>query len=434
MIQHPNTNTWRIFIGQWRNWAITMSSFIVLIILSSVMSKTWLAIPTWLMAYTLVVYSRHRSSMDAPGCIRILRYGAAVLTWSGAIMAIIVLMNTHVLLDGLIDWSASNRQIPYIVCLILSPVSFFMALWYLYGDTHARFCARCYGRMSHTRTSNVVGRIYDTETRFQLQLLLLVNFIMGAVQWWYFFEYYINVNFNSPDKFFFKIMPGVMYVFLIFLLLIRYSNLSRVIGPLGSTSGVTGSVVRYLVHSGDQLLLNVNPSMRWETPAIAVASQPALSTADGIRSEFEKISGIKDAAVRQLYVNTDADGVSRVYHFLATVPDVDGAPAKGKLEGEWFNIDQIDHMIKSATMSVELADEIYRIYTIMMAWKTYTPDGKRRYPIRHYRPAFRLGDIQGADVDFNDLSWFDVAGNNEDRPFFRTRRLWLRLTGQRARR
>lgn len=64
-----------------------------------------------------------------------------------------------------------------------------------------------------------------------------------------------------------------------------------------------------------------------------------------------------------------------------------------------------------------------------MAWKTYDREGKRLYPIKHYRPTFHIGDLREWNVDYDDASWFDIAHNNEDRPFFRLRKLWRRMTG-----
>ena len=64
-----------------------------------------------------------------------------------------------------------------------------------------------------------------------------------------------------------------------------------------------------------------------------------------------------------------------------------------------------------------------------MAWKTYDRNGRRLYPIRHYRPTFRLRDLREWTVDYDDQSWFDIAQNNEDRRFFRLRNFWNNITG-----
>ena len=46
------------------------------------------------------------------------------------------------------------------------------------------------------------------------------------------------------------------------------------------------------------------------------------------------------------------------------------------------------------------------------------------YGIKHYKPSFRLRDLDDIDVDFNDPVWLMIADDNEGRPFFQLRKLW----------
>ena len=94
------------------------------------------------------------------------------------------------------------------------------------------------------------------------------------------------------------------------------------------------------------------------------------------------------------------------------------------MEGEWFTLSQIERMVADGLVSSILAAEINRIYTISMAWKTYDRYGYRLYNIRNYKPTFRLRDFKDWDVDLNDIQWLYVSENNEDKPFFRLRRIW----------
>ena len=116
---------------------------------------------------------------------------------------------------------------------------------------------------------------------------------------------------------------------------------------------------------------------------------------------------------------------AEVIHYAAFV-DKDST---GVLEGKWTSLDEIDRLMRRSRLSADMCDEVYRIFTVTMAWKTYSREGKRLYPIKHYRPTFRLRDFRDWAVDYEDPVWLDVASNNEDRPFYRTRRLWRRLTG-----
>lgn len=75
-------------------------------------------------------------------------------------------------------------------------------------------------------------------------------------------------------------------------------------------------------------------------------------------------------------------------------------------------------------MSPALGAEFRRIYTVTMAWKTYDYNGKRLYPIKNYKPTFRLKDFGEWNVDYDDPNWLNIAYNNEDRFMFRLRGLW----------
>lgn len=63
-----------------------------------------------------------------------------------------------------------------------------------------------------------------------------------------------------------------------------------------------------------------------------------------------------------------------------------------------------------------------------MAWKTYDRNGHRLYAIKHYRPTFRFRDMKDWDIDYNDSTWFDIAANNEDGHFFRTKQFLSKIT------
>ena len=86
------------------------------------------------------------------------------------------------------------------------------------------------------------------------------------------------------------------------------------------------------------------------------------------------------------------------------------------------SFDDIQRLLMVDRLSPYITNELYRIHNITMAWKTYDRRGRRLYPIRHYKPTFRLRDLKDWDVDYNDIVWLRVAGNNEDKPLYHVRR------------
>lgn len=97
---------------------------------------------------------------------------------------------------------------------------------------------------------------------------------------------------------------------------------------------------------------------------------------------------------------------------------------KSALRGRWYNLSQVERLLHNRELTPMLASEIHRLHTITMAWKTYDAEGRRLYKVKNYHPIFRLDGICDWDVDFNSPKWLDVARLNEDKRFFRLRKLW----------
>ena len=431
MAPSSNILTRHILFGLWANWAVTVGSIALAIVLGLFIPRAWLPLPMIVMAWLLLAATRRAARGSAPGCVLTLRVGLLTLFWSAMVMCAILALNSAMLFDGIIDWSAGNTDIPYITCLVVFPLLAINCIWQICRGYGTRFCTDCRARSGYFPGSGVVATIYSRESRYQVMLLLYISFTLMVIQIWYYFSYYINVSFNSPDRFFFGYMPVAVIVLSIFFMWMRLSNLADIIGPMAVGERERATVVRYLVVSGDRMLLRTFSSGRRDTPARAEIASPEGVSPEMARDEFARMMGGSTFSLRYLYTSKSYDMYTDVMHYAAFIPDgEDGAPGDtGWLRGEWMSLDAIDRLLKSAGLAVELADEIYRVYTITMAWKTYDRNARRIYPVRNYRPTFRLRDFKKWDVDYSDVTWFDIAGNNQDRPFFRLRRMWRRLTG-----
>lgn len=424
--------TRHILFGLWANWLVAFGSIGLTILLGLIMPRTWLPVPMLLMAYIQLLLTRRQTTGKSMGCVLSLRVSLLTLFWSAVVMGVVQVLNSQLLLDGLIDWSKTNADIPYIASLVIFPVLIVTCLWQIARGYNTNFCAACQARNGFfpDNGAGVVSSIYSRESRYQVSLMLYISVTMALIQWWYYFSYYINVNFNSPDRFFFNYMPIVVIALSLGFMWMRLTSMADLIGPIVYSDRERLTTVRFLVISGDCVLLGIKSAGRLDTPARAeMDPEEILSDEDG-RREFRRLSDIEDFELRYLYTSKAHDMRTDVVHYAVFLPEHDGEPASpGRLSGEWLTLDVVDRMLKSARISVELADELYRIHTITMAWKTFDREGRRLYPVRNYRPTFRLRDMRDWDVDYDDLHWLVVAANNQDRRFYRLRRLWHRLTG-----
>lgn len=417
--------THRLLFSLWFSWTICMLAYAIVFNLAFVVDKHWMALPVLLLSYILLVYSRRTSTNGHPGCVMLLRTTVQVLFYTALIMEICVIVVHFNLLRHIPWFKATNDAIPFITCLILAPVMAIVTMWKLVAGQNSRFCAECRARNGYAPGTSVVSRVFESETRYQMQIVLMMSLGMAAVQWWYYFAFYININFNTPDHFFFNIMPAVIVLLSCVLMWMRYTNMTLMVGPMTEPDSNVGSVVRYLIVHDDSLLLHEDEHHRYDTPATADVDVRTFLSPEDAKKLFVKVSGLEDAKLRYLYSNKAFNMSAEVIHYAAFVDN----DSTGVLEGKWTSLDEIDRLMRRSRLSADMCDEVYRIFTVTMAWKTYSREGKRLYPIKHYRPTFRLRDFRDWAVDYEDPVWLDVASNNEDRPFYRTRRLWRRLTG-----
>lgn len=362
----PNIITSLTF-SLWANWAVAFGAIALELVFPRLMSKVVLPFPIFVLAFLELIYLRRRQATDFPGSTAMLRVSVLTLFWSAAIMLLINVMNSRMLLDDYIDWSTTNSDIPYITCLIIFPVMVVMSLWTMIGG---------YGLPQGRQTDigeagkagGVIATLFTREAKYQVQLMLFISVAMCAVEWWYYFTYYINVNMNTPDVFFFNWMPVALYVFSLYLVWNRYRNLAAVIGPIAASTRGKGVLLRFLVLSGDRMLLSLNEYDRWDTPASTFVSKIDASCEANIKQSFKNISGCDDFQLKYLYDTRLSEYTGDVKHYAAFVSEqcYNGSDPMTS----WVTLDQIDRLIKSNRLSAELTDEIYRIFTITIDRKS----------------------------------------------------------------
>lgn len=175
------------------------------------------------------------------------------------------------------------------------------------------------------------------------------------------------------------------------------------------------------------MLLHFDANGAWDTPAETVIQRKKTVDSEEAGELYRDITGRSAAALRYCYTNPGfATGSNMVHYAVFVDPDEAVQYAEGNM---WFNPYMLDKALASNSLSPILANELFRIHTMTMAWKTYDRSGRRLYPIRHYQPTFRLRDLSKWDIDYDDQTWFDVAGNNQDKPFYHIHKFFNRITG-----
>lgn len=411
------------------NWAIAYGAITLPLILAMWIPKLVLPLLIFIEAWAIISAMRanYRGLFDQ--CSLILTIASRVLLISSAVMFLIAVLCTDYLVPTVIHLDLYNSEIPFVTCLVVFPVTAIVCAVWLFagiGDKHSRECQR---RNGYYAGDSITATLYHRETRYQVGVLLILALALGAVEYWYYFARYINSDMNAPDRFFFNYIPAIMYLLSLVFVYGRYTSMKVLYEALDAAnpSKQNRTLVRYLIFSLDELLLHPGKDGLLDTPAEAVIGRvPSIGT-QRARLIFEEMTGIDKFDIRYCFTNDGFASGSNIIHYAVFItPEQKSA---FEAPDEWANPYMLDKALATNALSPLLANELYRIHTITMAWKTYDRQGRRLYPIRHYRPTFRFRDMPDWEVDYDDQTWFDVAHNNEDRSFYRLRLLWNRFTG-----
>lgn len=118
--------------SMWYNWTIAYGAITLPLVLSLFMSLTWLPFAALFEVYALATLRKSDRLSTLNRCSVLPRIAMRILLVSALIMIIINIMCTDWLIPTVWRLKVYNNEIPFIVCLIISPVTAFfcaMSLW-----------------------------------------------------------------------------------------------------------------------------------------------------------------------------------------------------------------------------------------------------------------------------------------------------------------
>lgn len=413
----------------WANWALAYGAITLPLVLAIFVPRIWIPFICLAGAYIVRVMIRRNLTSHVSACSLVVNLAHRVLLLSALVMFFVVIIYTDWLVPTVIHLELYNTELPFVTCLVIFPILAIVAAITLYTGLNNRICRECQRRHGFYAGDSVVATLYYRDSKYQAMVLLVLALTLGAIEYWYYFSRYINASLNSPDLFFFNYMPLGVYVLSLFFMWQRYKSMQAIYSAIEERQpGAKGStVLRYLIFCDDDLLLKQDKNGICDTPAIAVTGRTHTVRPKEAADILDNIEGITDAHIKYLYSNEGFARGSNMIHFSAFIPE-SRKESLLKPDYQWFTPYMLDVSLAAGVIQHHLANELYRIHTMTMAWKTYDRNGHRLYAIKHYRPTFRFRDMKDWDIDYNDSTWFDIAANNEDGHFFRTKQFLSKIT------
>lgn len=432
-IQKRKRNLDMGIITLWLHWTIATGALLVPQVLGIWIAKSWLPIISLIEAMALYYYIQN-SAVTAPRCYLIVNICARALILSALVMIVINYFYSSGRIYRLFDEQALNVNIPFITTLIVAPSTLLMALLAVVRDQRQSFCRNCVRRYGSAAERGFIGGIYKREGYMQAVILSWLSGVTTVYTWLYYTFFYINVNINNPDIVVFAVVPVMFYLASLVYTALRYFGLLsyyslEVVGSARQRGAITE--LRFIMVHDDSVFIGPSDpqlsNSKLDTPFSLTVKYRKEVPDDTATDYFCNLAHVTTAQIKYLYTSESGNLDGTILHYAAIIPNLEEFDADVYPEGRWHTFYQLKQMVNNKELAPLLRAELVRVYTIAMAWKTYDRNGKRLYKVKHYRPTFHLSQLPKLDVDFNDNRWLFVAANNEDRRFFRTRRLVKKL-------
>lgn len=406
-------------LSLWRNLVIPVG-FVLALILIALLVREKITLVVMCLAFVALTHTmiRVNRQCESPYCFLIPYVSEISFFWTAVVILLLDLFGEYLRyeLNGIY-----NPDLQVMPILFFAPMAAAVLVWIRARGLRNTFCRDCMARAGVTAEHSLLGGIYHREAGQQVKILMYVYTVLTVLEWGHYFTFFSNTNLSQLDYLIGVWIPAIVFVVLLVGFSVRYYYLWRFMSGGENRASTT---IRFLVICGDKILVSGNGN---GIDTIAQRSLPFCQSVSEITAIeiFRDIMKIPGGKVRFLYQSSDFMNLSNVLHYAAFVDREDDVANSG-IKGVWLELPQVQELFEINAVAPALMSEVGRIYTVVMAWKTYTRDGKRRYKVKYYLPTFRLRDMPDWDVDYNDPTWLFVSAINEDRLFYRIRTLWYR--------
>lgn len=429
--------TGKIIFRLWLNWAWSSGMLSFLILLSLWLPALYMPFAAFGLQFVTFMLIRQNRARRVPVCYIFPFIVSRVLFWTGVVMVIINLLYSHHLVRFVFDPSEINPAIPFLPVLIIAPLSVIVSWWALRNQRKLSFCRDCRMRSGTAAERGFLGVIFSRESRYQINVSLILWAIILVITWTYYFLWYNNESISRHDMYVCFLLEALIWLAMTIYLIMRYIGIweyyrQNVEGSAERRGRST--LIRFIIVY-DKYICVVPPAagadapelgkMFYDTPESVYYNPHDNVSLAQARDYFYNLTNIPGMKIRSFYSNRTGNDECNIFHFFA-FPTEEQKMAIDRLfpSCEWLTFNDIARLVNEHKLFPLMSAEMTRLYDMVMAWKTFDSNGLRRFKIKNYRPTFHIEGLPDWDIDFNDPTWLYVADNNEDTNFYHFRRFW----------
>lgn len=312
----------------WLNWVIAGGALILPILLSVYIRPLLIPLISLALAGGLLAYDRASLRSHTAVCPLILTIATRSLFYSALIMIVISLIYARGVIWYLYDDETINTAIPFVTLLIVAPVLFLTTAWSHIRGKRYSACQRCVNNLGSISERGLLGKIFSQESRYQRYFMLGISGVLTIIAWGYYTYFYINVNINIPDRFFFGWIPVILYLISVFYLGARCFTLWAYYCQDNNANDMSQGAltsIRILLISGDKFYLareeeyNDTPDgYLYDTPAtvtIGYHKEVSIEKATTCLRDISRMDD-KDFTMRFMYESREASGERNTFHYI----------------------------------------------------------------------------------------------------------------------
>ncbi len=362
---------------------------------------------------------------------RLIQYpqGCGIIAWAtGWSMMLCGTVQAGCLLVG---WS----HIPII--LFLAPAISLLLYLFKTQKKKVSFCDLCIAQRGGAQERIFLGDFSRNEVQYIVNMITSGGILVTVITW-ALFLYGIKQDSRAGLYFYYYFPLGLTLAIILFetirriliqVLIESHDKRSRQAIDENEREEICYTILRvivicqgeiYLIESNEKSPTCVEDTPEFDTPiqeykkySYTLDEEKQLAR-DMVRQKL----GIENPDLRHFSSTTSPSHLRRMGQYLLFLP----AEEKSKLDsskGNWCSVETLNQLYRDNKLYPVFKEFYARLYTILNTARTYCMNGKRRVPIKGYKPTFTLLDIEKLDIEFDDPIWLYVSRHNEDKLFYR---------------